>query len=106
MVHLENAVEKSLPCGPGLDLLALAVDEIPVKLTTASVNIHLSGPEPTGTLPEVTADPKGNDDEEGKVRLEEILGGTDAFADGRDSSVELLSVSLSDIDLRKGLKHT
>ncbi len=93
-MRLENAVEKSLPCGPGLHLLALAVDEIPVKLTTASVNVHLGGPEPTGTLPEVTADPEEHDDEESKVRAEEFLGGTNAFADRGDSSVELFSISL------------
>jgi len=92
--RLENAGEETLPRGPLLHLLALAVDEIPVKLTTAGIDVHLSSPEPSGALPEVTADPERSDNEGRKVGLEEVLSGTDALADGGNSSVELLSVSL------------
>lgn len=93
-VRLEYAGKEALVGGPGLHLLALAVDEVPVELTAAGINIHLRCPEPSGTLPEVTGDPESDNDEESEVRLEEIFGGTNALADGRDSSVELDSVSL------------
>ena len=89
MIRLKDAVEKSLPCRPSLYLLTFAVDEIPVELTTSSIDVHLCGPEPTSALPEITADPESKDDEEGKVRPKEILSGTDALANGRDSSIEL-----------------
>ena len=88
-MHLENTGGKSLPCRPGLHLLALAVNEIPIELTTAGIDVHLCGPEPTSALPEVTADPEKKDDEEGKVRTKEIFSGTDALANGRNSSIEL-----------------
>ena len=89
MIRLKDAVEKSFPCRPGLHLLTLTVNEIPVELTTAGIDVHLCGPEPTSALPEITADPESKDDEEGKVRPKEILSGTDALANGRDSSIEL-----------------
>jgi hypothetical protein len=94
--HLENAGNKTLPGGPGLHLLALSVDEIPVKLATAGIDVHLSSPEPTLTLPEVTGDPEGTDDKESEVGLEEILSGTDALSDGRNGSVELLTLLVFD----------
>jgi hypothetical protein len=74
--RLKEAVQSALPRGPGLDLLALAVDQVPVKLTTASVDIHLGDCEPSLALPEVTGNPEGSDNEEGEVSLEEIIGGT------------------------------
>jgi hypothetical protein len=88
---LENAVNQAPPRGPGLDLLALAVDEVPVEFTTTSVDIHLCGAEPSLTLPEVTADPEGSDDKGGEVSLEEVRCGTGISdsADGRNGSVEL-----------------
>jgi hypothetical protein len=89
-------VESALPGGPGLDLLALAVDEIPVKLTAASVDIHLSDCEPALALPEVSSSPESSDDEKSKVRLEELVGCTGLLtrleAERRNSSVELLKL--------------
>jgi len=86
-------VEETLPRGPGGNLGTLPVDKVPVKLTATSVNIHLSGTEPSFTLPEVTGNPEGGNDEDGEVGLEEILGGTDLLAsreiDGGDGRVEL-----------------
>lgn len=91
---LEDTGTKTLPRRPGLHLLAFAVDEVPVKLTAASVNIHLGGPEPASALPEVSGDPESNDDEESKVGAEEVLSGTNPLANGRDGSVELWGISL------------
>lgn len=88
-MHLEEAVQEAFPRRPGLDLFTLAVDQIPVKLTTASVNVHLGGPEPSRALPEISSNPEDSDDEEGEVGLEEVLSRTKAFANGRDSSVKL-----------------
>lgn len=78
--RLEDAGKETLPCGPGLHLLTLGIDEIPVKLTTASVDVHLGGSQPALALPEVTGNPEGSDDEDGKVSLEEIRGSTDVLA--------------------------
>jgi hypothetical protein len=65
--RLEDAVSETLPGRPGLHLLAFAVDEVPVKLTTASVYVHLSSSEPSGTLPEVAGSPKERNYEQRKV---------------------------------------
>jgi hypothetical protein len=87
-------VESALPGGPGLDLLTLAVDEVPVKLTATSIDIHLSDCEPALALPEVSGSPESSDDEKSKVRLEELIGCTSLLtrlkAERRNSSVELL----------------
>jgi hypothetical protein len=64
---LEDAVEETLPRGPGGDLGTLRVDEVPVEFTTASVNVHLSSAEPSLTLPEVSGNPKGSNDEDSEV---------------------------------------
>jgi hypothetical protein len=86
-------VQSALPRRHELDLLALAVDQIPVELATARVDVHLGDCEPALALPEVAGHPKGGDDEEGEVRLEEIVGGTSLDtgreAERRDGSVEL-----------------
>lgn len=88
--RLEDLVESAPPCGPGSHLLALFVDVVPVKLTAPSVNINVFGSEPGLTLPEVTAKPEEQDDGEGEIRLEEAFGSSDALADRRDCSVELI----------------
>ena len=62
-MRLKDAGGQTLPRRPGLHLLALAVDQVPVKLTTTGVNVHLGGPEPSGALPEVSTNPEGHDDE-------------------------------------------
>jgi hypothetical protein len=75
-------VEETLPRGPSSNLGALPVDQIPVELTTASVNIHLSGAEPSLTLPEVTGNPKSGNDEDGEISLEEVARRTSLLALG------------------------
>jgi hypothetical protein len=87
---LEDAVHETLPRGPGGDLGTLLVDVVPVEFTTASVNVHLSGAEPSLTLPEVSGNPESSNDEDGEVCLEEVFGSTKRLADRRDSSVELM----------------
>lgn len=84
-------MHEALPRRPGLDLLTLAVDEVPVEFTTAGVDIHLCGAKPSLLLPEIASNPEGSDDERGEVGLEEIGCGS-SFAgdtDGGDGSVEL-----------------
>lgn len=89
-------MHETLPRGPSGNLGTLPVDQVPVKLTTASVDIHLSSAEPTLTLPEVTGNPEGADDKDGKVSLEKVARGTSLLTgrqvEGRDSSVELVSI--------------
>jgi hypothetical protein len=91
--RLKEAVQSALPRGHELNLLAFAVDQIPVKLTTASVDIHLGNCEPSLALPEVTGNPEGANDEESEVRLEELVRGTSldtrVETKRRDGSVEL-----------------
>jgi hypothetical protein len=88
--RLEDAVGQTLPGGPSLHLLALPVDQVPVELATASVNVHLGSPEPTGALPVVATNPESSDNKDGEVGGEEIRCGADAtIAEGRDGSVEL-----------------
>lgn len=69
--------------------LAFGIDVVPVEHTTASVDVHLVGAEPTSALPEVANDPEEHDDRKGEVRLEEGFGGADIGANGGDGSVEL-----------------
>ena len=92
-MRLEDTGDETLPRRPSLHLLALAVDKIPVELTTAGIDIHLRSPEPSSALPEVSGNPEGSNDKESEVSLEEVLGGTDTLADGGNSSVKLGNVS-------------
>lgn len=71
LLHLEDASTEALPGWPGLHLLTLLVNQVPVKLTAASVNIHLGGPEPSLALPQETRSPEDKDDRESEIRLEE-----------------------------------
>jgi hypothetical protein len=70
--YLKDAVHGTLPCGPTPDLLTLLVNGVPVEFTATSVDVHLSGSEPTFFLPEVTGDPEGCHNEESKIGLEEL----------------------------------
>lgn len=106
MMRLEDTVDEALPCRPGLHLLALTVDKIPIELTAAGIDIHLSSPEPSTALPEVSGNPEGGNDKESEVSLEEVLGSTDVLADGRNSSVKLGDVSFCDTWSEFVLEHT
>lgn len=87
-------MSETLPRRPSLHLLALAVDEVPVELTTAGVDVHLGSPEPSGALPEIAGSPEQRNYEQRKVGGEEIFSSSDTFANRRDSCVKLLKVSL------------
>ena len=86
---LEDAGTEALPGWPGLHLLALAVNQVPVKLTAARIDVHLGGSEPSLALPEISGDPESSDDEDGQVGLEEVVGGSEPGTNGGDGSVEL-----------------
>lgn len=70
------------PCGPSGNHGALLVDVVPVKLTAASVDVHLSGAEPSLALPEVASEPEGANNKDGEVGLEEVGGSTSLLALG------------------------
>lgn len=70
---LHDLVESTLPGRPRGHLGTVRVDGIPVKLTSASVDIHLVGAEPTSALPEEPNDPEENNDGESEVLLEETI---------------------------------
>lgn len=90
-LRLHDLVQEATPCGPRGNLGTVGVDGVPVELTTAGVDIHLVGSEPTGALPGEADDPEDNDAEQGKLTLEEALDGVQARLADRSSngSVEL-----------------
>lgn len=88
--HLEHAGSQTPPGRLQLHLLTLLVDQIPVKLTAAGIDIHLSSPEPSFALPEVSSGPEGSDDEDGKIGLEEIIGSAESHTNWGNSRVELI----------------
>lgn len=65
------------------------VDGIPVQFAAARVNIYVPRPKPPLALPDETADPEGDDDGEGEVRLEEALDVVVAAPGGADGDEEL-----------------
>ena len=75
-------MSETLPRRPGLNLLALAVNKVPVELTATSVDIHLSGPKPTSTLPKVADDPEQRDNEKREVRGEEVFSSSEVLTNG------------------------
>jgi hypothetical protein len=83
---LHDLVEDTAPRGVGRDLGAVGVDGIPVELTTAGVDIHLVGAEPTGALPGETNDPEDDDAEQGKLALEEALDSVETGLANRSSN--------------------
>lgn len=87
--HLEDVLDGTLPRRHGSRLCALGVDVVPVKLSPASVDIDLVEREPSLALPEVTADPEEANDEEGEVRVEELVCSANLLPRRRDSDVEL-----------------
>jgi hypothetical protein len=86
---LENAVQQALPSGPSGHLSSLPVDEVPIELTATSVDIHLGGTKPSFTLPEVPGNPERGDNEDGKIRREEVRSRTKPYANRRHGGVEL-----------------
>ena len=99
-------MQGALPHWPAGNLRTVRVDNIPIELTTASVNVHLVRAQPAASLPEVANDPEEEDDGEGEVDLEEALGGVQAGLSNwsSDSGVELQG---SDMSASKGeAKHS
>lgn len=98
IIHLEQAVEETLPRRLRRHLSALGVDKIPVELTATGVDVHLGSAEPSLALPEVTSNPESSDDESSEVGGEEVGGGTNLLAilktNGGYGSVELMRVSM------------
>ena len=88
-MNLHDLVQETSPGGPSGNLGTVGVDGLPVELTTATVDIHLVGAEPAGTLPGESDDPEEHDDEESKVRREETLSVVQVGAGGSDGVVEL-----------------
>lgn len=62
------------PCRHSSDSSLLAVDSLPVHHATICIDIHLRGPQPSTTLPEVATNPEHQHDWQRKVGLEEGLG--------------------------------
>lgn len=85
----EEGVDDSLPRRHSRQLGAVYVDGVPVQLAAASVDIDLVRAQPAGALPQEAADPEGNDDGEGKVRLEEALDIVESTTDGADGDEKL-----------------
>lgn len=82
MRTLEGMSQGTPPSRHSSNLSSVRVDEVPVKLPPASVEINLRGLKPTLTLPNVSADPEETDAEESEVSIEELFGGSDVCANG------------------------
>jgi hypothetical protein len=72
------------PLGPLGVSGALGVDDLPVNLAAARVDVDLRKSLPGRTLPDPADEVEEEDDEDGEVRLEEALG-----VEGVDGGVEL-----------------
>ncbi len=75
-VWLEQAIHKTPPRRLVPHFFTFLVNEIPVELTAASINIHLSCSQPSLALPEVSGKPESSDNKEGEVRLEKVTRST------------------------------
>lgn len=84
-------VEDASPRRQGGEPGSVRVDFVPVELTSTGIDIHLLGPKPSGTLPEVATSPEEQDHGESKVRLEETLSSSEPVFARRsnDSRIEL-----------------
>ena len=76
-------MQEAPPCRQSSILGALSVDVVPVKLSSATVNVHLGRAEPALALPQVTTNPEEQYDKGGKVGVEELLSST-RVADSTD----------------------
>jgi hypothetical protein len=86
---LDDKVDDATPLGQGSNSGTLSVDELPVNLPAAAVNVNLSGSEPALALPEVTAGPEEEHYRKGKVGLEEALGIVETATGGCNGHEEL-----------------
>ena len=103
---LKGLVVKALPGWPGSHLSPLGVDQVPVKLTSAGVDIHLRSPQPSLSFPEVSAHPEEQYNRQSKIRNEEAFRSANVTADGRNGSVELCKVSIGAMSFKDVRKHT
>lgn len=69
----------------------MSIDSLPIVLTTSGIDIHVNELDPSLALPDPADDVEEDDDGEGKVGLEEVLGGCDTASDGGDGDEELSS---------------
>ena len=67
----------------------MGVDGLPVVLTTSGIDIHVSELDPSLALPDPADNVEEDDDGEGKVSLEEVLGRGETATDGGDGDEEL-----------------
>ena len=91
---LEKLVQNALPGWRRSDLGTEGIDVVPVKLTSASINVNLAHLLPTSAFPEVPNNPESNNDGEAKIRLEETLGVVETgFPRWAQGNIELNSKS-------------
>jgi len=86
--QLEELAKHLPPGRPACVTGSLLVEDLPVDLAAARVDIDLGQLLPGGTLPCPADDVERNDHEEGEVRLEETLG-TSTGNSGMDGGVKL-----------------
>lgn len=72
--HLKELVEILSPLWQRSLMRAILVDLVPVVFTTSGINIDLVKPKETLSLPEIADSPEEEDNREGKIGLEELLG--------------------------------
>lgn len=85
----ENLVDGPLPRRHGRQLGAVGVDDVPVELAAANIDVDVARAQPRLALPGEADEPEEDDDGEGEVRLEEARCVVVAAAWGADGDVEL-----------------
>ena len=71
-------MQNALPGWRRSDLGTEGIDVVPVKLTSASINVNLAHLLPTSAFPEVPNNPESNNDGKAEIRLEEPLNVVEA----------------------------
>jgi hypothetical protein len=92
----EQKISKPLPSWVACDLCSRGINQLPVDLSPASININLTRPQPARALPEVPTNPEHDHNWQREVSFEEIFSGTDlaVFAERIECGIELGGVSL------------
>lgn len=88
--RLEDGRERASPGRPGCDLAPVGIDGIPVMLTAAGVEVDLVEFDPALALPDVSDNPKEEDDREGEIGLEKAFGVIEIAGEWRSDGNEKL----------------
>ena len=102
-------MEHALPVRPAGHFGFEGVNGFPIELTATSVNINLIGSKPSAPLPEISDEPKSDDEENSEPALKEVVCASDSITSRRlERRVELKveNVSMCFVKVKiDGLTH-